>query len=164
MWVLLKPHFDQLVSNFIFPHLSFNESRRALWEGDPVDYVRVSAGKFSITPSLTSQLKYFQTDEYQSFTTPVAAATTLLLALASNRTKSTFLPILVFINNVVGERGPPEQRFGALNMMAALGKQIMQHPQASKSVERFLLEFVSPELEGSKPYLVAIASRDLMAF
>lgn len=106
---------------------------------------------------------YFQTDEYQSFTTPVAAATTFLLALASNRTKSTFLPILVFINNVVGQRGPPEQRFGALNMMAALGKQIMQHPQASKSVERFLLEFVSPELEGSKPYLVAIARNDFDA-
>jgi hypothetical protein len=101
-----------------------------------------------------------QTDEYQAFTTPVAAATTFLLALASNRTKSTFLPILVYINNVVGQRGPPEQRFGALNMMAALGKQIMQHPQASKSVERFLLEFVSPELEGSNPYLVAIVSKD----
>jgi hypothetical protein len=45
-------------------------------------------------------------------------------------------------------------------MMAALGKQIMQHPQASKSVERFLLEYVSPELESPEPYLVAIASED----
>lgn len=44
MWVLLKPHFDKLVSNFVFPHLSFNESRRVLWESDPIDYVRVSAG------------------------------------------------------------------------------------------------------------------------
>lgn len=98
-------------------------------------------------------------DEYQAFTTPVAAATTFLLALASNRTKATFLPILGFINNVVSQRGPPEQRFGALNMTAALGKQIMQHPQASKSVERFLLEYVSPELESPKPYLVAIVSQ-----
>jgi hypothetical protein len=70
------------------------------------------------------------------------------------------LPILGFINNVVSQRGPPEQRFGALNMMAALGKQIMQHPQASKSVERFLLEYVSPELESPESYLVAIVSED----
>jgi hypothetical protein len=45
-------------------------------------------------------------------------------------------------------------------MMAALGKQIMQHPQVSKGVERFLLEYVSPELESPEPYLVAIASED----
>ena len=46
-WILLKPHFDKLVSNFVFPHLTFNETRRALWDSDPIDYVRVSAGIFS---------------------------------------------------------------------------------------------------------------------
>lgn len=50
MWVLLKPHFDKLVSNFIFPHLSFNETRQALWDSDPVDYVRVSAGISPMSP------------------------------------------------------------------------------------------------------------------
>ncbi|KAF9527513.1 armadillo-type protein [Crepidotus variabilis] len=138
-WILLKPHFDKLVSSFVFPHLSFNESRRELWDTDPVDYVRVSA------------------DEYQSFTTPVAAATTFLLALATNRTKITFLPILGFINNILRQQGPPEQRFGALNMTAALGGRIMMHPEAKLNMEQFLLQFVSPELESTEPYLRAIA-------
>jgi hypothetical protein len=44
-WMQLKPHFDSLVSNFVFPQLSFNQSRRELWDSDPVDYVRVSVGK-----------------------------------------------------------------------------------------------------------------------
>ncbi|PPQ78743.1 hypothetical protein CVT25_010746 [Psilocybe cyanescens] len=138
-WVQLKPHFDSLVSNFVFPQLSFNEQRRALWESDPVDYVRVSV------------------DEYETFTTPVAAATTFLLSLAGNRTKATFLPILGFINSILRVHGPPEQRFGALNMTAALGRQIMKHPEVKNNMEQFMLQFVSPELESPEPYLRAIA-------
>ncbi|KIM40975.1 hypothetical protein M413DRAFT_445750 [Hebeloma cylindrosporum] len=138
-WTLLKPHFDSLVSNFVFPQLSFNESRRTLWESDPIDYVRVSV------------------DEYETFTTPVAAATTFLLSLATNRTKATFLPILGFINSILRVHGPPEQRFGALNMAAALGRQIMKHPEVKNNMEQFMLQFVSPELESPEPFLRAIA-------
>jgi hypothetical protein len=43
-------------------------------------------------------------------------------------------------------------------MTAALGKQIIQHPDARKSVEQFLLQYVSPELEGPEAYLRAIVS------
>ncbi|PPQ95282.1 hypothetical protein CVT26_014856 [Gymnopilus dilepis] len=138
-WVLLKPHFDKLVSSFVFPQLSFTEQRKTLWENDPVDYVRVSL------------------DEYETFTTPVAAATTFLLALAGNRTKTTFLPILGFINSILRAHGPPEQRFGALNMTAALGRQIMKHPEVKGNMEQFMLQYVSPELESPEPYLRAIA-------
>ncbi|KJA23271.1 hypothetical protein HYPSUDRAFT_40079 [Hypholoma sublateritium FD-334 SS-4] len=138
-WVQLKPHFETLVSNFVFPQLSFNESRRELWDSDPIDYVRVSV------------------DEYETFTTPVAAATTFLLSLAGNRTKVTFLPILGFINSILRAHGPAEQRFGALNMTAALGRQIMKHPDVKNNMEQFMLQFVSPELESPEPFLRAIA-------
>jgi hypothetical protein len=43
-WTLLKPSFETLVSTFVFPQLSFNDTKQALWESDPVDYVRVSVG------------------------------------------------------------------------------------------------------------------------
>lgn len=43
-WTLLKPHFETLVSTFVFPQLSFTSVKQALWENDPVDYVRVSVG------------------------------------------------------------------------------------------------------------------------
>ena len=97
-------------------------------------------------------------DEYETFTTPVAAATTFLLALAGNRTKTTFLPILGFINSILRAHGPPEQRFGALNMTAALGRQIMKHPEVKGNMEQFMLQYVSPELESPEPYLRAIVS------
>lgn len=43
-WVLLKPHFESLVSNFVFPNLSFTPARQELWQSDPVDYTRTSIG------------------------------------------------------------------------------------------------------------------------
>lgn len=106
-------------------------------------------------------LYLFSLDEYETFTTPVAAATTFLLSLAANRTKVTFLPILGFINSILRAHGPAEQRFGALNMTAALGRQIMKHPDVKNNMEQFMLQFVSPELESSEPFLRAIVSPPL---
>ncbi|KAG2009602.1 importin alpha re-exporter, variant 3 [Coprinopsis cinerea AmutBmut pab1-1] len=138
-WVQLKPHFETLVSTFVFQQLTFNEPRRELWESDPIDYVRVSV------------------DEYESYATPVSAATTFLLALATNRTKITFMPILTFINNILRSDAAPPQRFGALNMTAALSPHMMSHPQVKGEMAQFILNFVSPQLEASEGYLKAIA-------
>ena len=44
-WVLLKPQSQSLVSQFVFPQLCFNESKKELWRDDPVDYLRVTIGK-----------------------------------------------------------------------------------------------------------------------
>ncbi|KAJ7740236.1 armadillo-type protein [Mycena maculata] len=138
-WTLLKPHAQTLVESFVFPQLSFNAARRALWEGDAVDYVRISV------------------DEYESFATPVSAATTFLFSLASNRTKATFMPILGFINGVLRSNAPPEQRFGALNMTAALGPWVMRHPDVSGNMEQFILQFVTPEFRSAEGYMRSIA-------
>jgi hypothetical protein len=46
-WILLKPHVDSLVANFAFPQLTFNASKQAMWEADPVEYVRASVGEFT---------------------------------------------------------------------------------------------------------------------
>ncbi|TFK27591.1 ARM repeat-containing protein [Coprinopsis marcescibilis] len=138
-WAQLKPHFETLVSTFVFNQLTFNEARKELWETDPVDYVRVSV------------------DEYESYATPVSSATTFLLALATNRTKITFMPILGFINNILRSNAAAPQRFGALNMAAALSPHLMSHPQVKHEMETFILSFVSPALEAPEPYLRAIA-------
>lgn len=106
-WTLLKPSFETLVSSFVFPQLSFNETKQALWEADPVDYVRVSVGMsclilcYSPTSTSSITLHFAPTDEYENFSTPVSAATSFLFSLASNRTRTTFMPILGFINTVL---------------------------------------------------------------
>ncbi|KAJ7787849.1 hypothetical protein B0H14DRAFT_2628944 [Mycena olivaceomarginata] len=86
-----------LIGSFAFLRMSFDAGKQNLWEGDPVGYVRLSV------------------DEYESFGTPVSAATSFLFSLASNRTKTTFMPILGFI--------------------------IMRHPDVSGNTEQFLLQF-----------------------
>ncbi|KAF9465308.1 armadillo-type protein [Collybia nuda] len=138
-WTLLKPNFETLVSSFVFPQLSFNATKQALWESDPVDYIRIAV------------------DEYENYATPVSAATTFLFSLASNRTKATFMPILGFINQVLRSGAPAPQRFGALNMTAALGPWMMRHPEVKDNMEAFVMQFVTPEFASADPYLRAIA-------
>ncbi|KAG7087929.1 hypothetical protein E1B28_011975 [Marasmius oreades] len=138
-WTLLKPHFETLVSSFAFPHLCFTPSKQALWQNDPVDYVRVAV------------------DEYESYATPVSAATSFLFALAGNRTKTAFMPILAIINTILRSNSAPPQRFGALNMTAALGPWIMKHPDVKNNMEQFVEQFVTPEFTSNEPYLRAIA-------
>ena len=100
-WTLLKPSFETLVSSFVFPQLSFNATKQALWESDPVDYVRISVGTSLFKIQKYKGLNLLHTDEYENFATPVSAATSFLFSLASNRTKTTFMPILGFVNTVL---------------------------------------------------------------
>jgi len=43
-WALLKPHFETLVSSFVFPNLSFTPAKKEVWDSDPVEYIRTSVG------------------------------------------------------------------------------------------------------------------------
>ncbi|KAJ6585487.1 armadillo-type protein [Mycena capillaripes] len=148
-WTLLRPHFLTLVQTFVFPQLAFGPARAKMWEEDVVEYIRGSV------------------DEYESFATPVSAATTFLFSLASNRTKTCFMPILGFVNGVLRGNAPAPQRFGALNMTAALGPWIMRHPDfstgaggaggAGGGMEQFVLQFVTPEFTSAEGYMRAIA-------
>lgn len=48
-WIQLKPHFETLVSSFVFPQLTFNEHRQEMWESDPIDYIRTSIGSCALS-------------------------------------------------------------------------------------------------------------------
>jgi hypothetical protein len=54
------------------------------------------------------------------------------------------------------------QRFGALNMIAALGPFIMRHPEVKNNMEQFMLQHVAPEYSSSEPYMKAIVSPLIM--
>ncbi|KAI5123131.1 hypothetical protein M0805_000834 [Coniferiporia weirii] len=138
-WAFLRPHFQNLVSSFVFPQLCFTPIKQELWESDPVDYVRTAI------------------DEYEDFAAPVSAATSFLFALASSRTKTTFMPILQFINSVLDSNAAAPQKFGALNMTAALGHFMMRHPQVRPNVEQFVVQHVFPEFNSPLPYMRSIA-------
>ncbi|KAI0372335.1 ARM repeat-containing protein [Pilatotrama ljubarskyi] len=138
-WALLKPHFENLVSSYVFPQLSFTPAKQEQWDSDPVEFVRTTV------------------DEFEAFDSPVSAATSFLFSLASNRTKTTFLPILGFINRVLQSKPAAPQRYGALNMTAALGPFIMRHPDVKGNMEQFLIQHVLPEFAASEAYMRAVA-------
>lgn len=100
-WALLKPHFERLVETFVYPNLSYTQSKQELWDTDPVDYVRTTVGLYSFPKSSISLYLLASTDEYETYNSPVAAATTFLLQIANTRTKTTFMPILSLINHVL---------------------------------------------------------------
>lgn len=51
---------------------------------------------------------------------------------------------------------PPAQRFGVLNMTAALVPFIMRHPEIKSNMEQFVLHHVTNEFSAPEPYLRAI--------
>ncbi|TBU59052.1 ARM repeat-containing protein [Dichomitus squalens] len=138
-WGLLKPHFQDLISNYVYPQLSFTAAKQEQWQNDPIEFVRTSV------------------DEYEVFDSPVSSATTFLFSLASNRTKMTFVPTLGFISQVLHAKPAAPQRYGALNMASALGPFMMRHPEVKGSVEQFLLQNVFSEFAAPEPYMRAIA-------
>ncbi|RPD62608.1 ARM repeat-containing protein [Lentinus tigrinus ALCF2SS1-7] len=138
-WALLKPHVQNLVQSYIYPQLSFTPAKQEQWETDPIEFVRTSV------------------DEYEVFDSPVSAATSFLFSVASNRTKTAFLPILGFINQVLQAKPAAPQRYGALNMTAALGPFIMRHPDVKGNMEQFVLQHVIPEFSTPEPYMRAVA-------
>jgi importin-7 len=160
-WVLLKPHFESLVSNVVFPNLSFTPARQELWQSDPIDYTRTSIGAFLchfglLSADLRLTSVFFSIDEYENYSSPVAAATTFLCQLVSSRTKSTFLPILGFVNNVLDAHPAAPQRFGALNMLSALAPFAMRHPDVKRNMENFTLQHVLPEFTAPEGYMRAV--------
>lgn len=46
---MLKPHFETLVSTYVYPQLCFNSAKQEQWNSDPVEYVRISLGEY-LTP------------------------------------------------------------------------------------------------------------------
>ncbi|KAI6044921.1 armadillo-type protein [Pisolithus marmoratus] len=137
-WALLKPQIMTLVSRVIYPQLCFNHSKQQLWESDPVEYVRASV------------------DEYENFSSPVSAAVSFILSLASNRTKTAFRPMLDFIYNILSSNPSPPEKFGALSMAAVLGPFMMRHPDVKGNMEQFMVQHVLPAFS-AEPYLRSTA-------
>lgn len=140
-WHLLKPHFETLVSSFAFPQLCFTTEKQELWRDDSNEYLRRTF------------------EEYDDYHSGVSTATSFLLTLAKTRTSATFIPTLTFVQNLLAaESTPPEQRFGALNMVVCLSSVIMVHPNVKGDIDTFLLRNVIPLLGSDVGYLRAVAA------
>lgn len=53
-WALLKPHFQDLISNYVYPQLSFTPAKQESWQTDPIEFVRTSVGEFVLRHLITA--------------------------------------------------------------------------------------------------------------
>ncbi|KAI8335415.1 armadillo-type protein [Chlamydoabsidia padenii] len=146
-WQIIKPHTETLVAHFIFPQLCFSTEDEELWNDDPVEFV------------------HKKVDPLEDIHSPDTNASNLLITLARDRKKHTFMGILGFINSVLNKylETPDEQKNGrekdgALNMIACLSYQILQKKSpVAGMMEPFFVSHVFPEFKSRFPYLRARA-------
>lgn len=88
-WPLIKPHFEILVSHFIFPLLCPTDEVLETFENDPQDYI------------------HSHLDIYDENNSADLAATSLLITLISKKKKTTLEPILQFIFTLLNQFKDP---------------------------------------------------------
>jgi len=106
----------------------------------------------SLAPHLQSKANS-SLDEYESYLSPVAAATTFLCQLVTSHTKVTFLLILHFVNGILNSHATAPQHFGALNMLSALAPFVMC--DVKRKMEDFTMKYVFPKFAVPEGYMHA---------
>ncbi|KAJ1676368.1 Nonsense-mediated mRNA decay protein 5, partial [Spiromyces aspiralis] len=132
-----------IISQFIFGQLCFSKEDQELWEDNPVDYINKKM------------------DPLDDFRSPVLAASNLLIDLAVDRKKTTLMPILAFVNNILTsynqaapEARDPYYKDGALNIMATLAAPLSsKRSPIADSLEEFLATHVVPEFSSTYGFL-----------
>ncbi|KAL0098010.1 armadillo-type protein [Phycomyces blakesleeanus] len=146
-WQILKPHVETLVGHFIYPQLCFSIEDEELWAEDPVEYV------------------HKKIDPLDDLDSPQMTVTNLLIDLAQDRKKHTFMGILGFVNHVLNKYiDTPEdqkngrEKDGALCMIGCLSQQILEKKSnVSGMMEPFFVTHVFPEFKSRFPFLRARA-------
>ena len=144
-WELMQNHLEMLISCFVFSQVCFSDKDQALWDEDPLEYLRI------------------RIDPFQEAFSPLSSATCLLSDLARTRKRKLFNSILSFINSILvnylesaPEARNPRHKDGALYMVGALADIIQESPLQDQ-MESFLVMHVIPELASPFAFLRARA-------
>ncbi|GAA6019455.1 hypothetical protein JCM10207_001394 [Rhodosporidiobolus poonsookiae] len=140
MFALLKPHIPSLVQHFIFPLICLTDDELELFTDEPNEFARQHFGDFIA-------------DTYAS---PTASSLAFLSALVEIRAKSTLMPLLQFIQQVV-EKYPaettPRQKDGALRMLGSLAATAVKSKKLAPLLEAFFIQHVVPEFKSPHGFL-----------
>lgn len=154
---VIKPSLHPLITSVIFPYLCITEADLALWEEDPVEYVRKSHNVL------------------EDFNTPRAAACSLLYVMVKLR-RSTVLPqLMTFLIHVLDQYSavrdlPVDQssqtvhpdcsrhdlarrKDGALLAIGTIRDTLAAHQQAPHHLQMLLQQHVLPEFQSDIPFL-----------
>lgn len=138
-WKYMKPHFQTLIQEVLFPLMCHSDEDDELWNTDPQEYIRV---------------KY---DVFEDFLSPVIAAQTLFYSAASKR-KEVLQKAMGFSMQVINQPNVnPRQKDGALHMIGAVAEVLLKRKIYKDQAEMMLVNHVYPEFTNESGFLRARA-------
>jgi hypothetical protein len=135
---LMKPHFQQLMFNILFPMACFSDEDAELWEMDPHEYVRKGYDLLEDLYTTRSQVIHFFMD-MTSCKTPCKENLPHLI----NHIGSVFMQ---FMTTAGKERNPALERQmdGALLILGSLSEKLKTTSPWKEQVEQILHTYVAP--------------------
>ncbi|OWF54942.1 importin-7-like [Mizuhopecten yessoensis] len=136
-WKFIKPHFQSIIQEVIFPLMCHSDEDEELWNTDPQEYIRI---------------KY---DVFEDFLSPVIAAQTLFYSAASKR-KEVLQKAMGFCMQVLTQPSvEPRQKDGALHMIGAVAEILLKRKIYKDQAEMMLTTHVFPEFTSEHGFLRA---------
>ncbi|XP_067902475.1 importin-7 isoform X2 [Heterodontus francisci] len=145
-WKNLKPHFQGIIQDVVFPLMCYTDADEELWQEDPYEYIRM---KF---------------DVFEDFISPTTAAQTLLFTACSKR-KEVLQKTMGFCYQILTEPTvDPRKKDGALHMIGSLAEVLLKKKIYKDQMEFMLQNHVFPLFSSELGYMRARACWVLHSF
>lgn len=99
-------------------------------------------------------------DIWEESNIPQQNVISLLVHLAKNRKKQTFMNILKFVNDILSTTSTEQEKDGALCIMSALAPIVLESKKIVPMMEPFFVNYVFPIFKSECPFLRARVSHD----
>lgn len=140
-WKLLKPNFQIIFQELVFPLLCYSDKDDQLWHDDPYEFIR---------------LKY---DVFVELESPVIAGVTFVQEACKTR-KNVLDQVLTFCLNILytpEESRSPRLKDGALHTIGSIATILLRKKSYKQQIEQMLATHVFSEFQSSHGYLRARA-------
>ena len=138
-WNVVKPHFQEIFKEIIFPLMCHSEEDESMWLDDPQEYIRI---------------KYDIFEDFLYFS-PNAAAKSYLKESVKKR-KNILQPVVEHVNQIFGmdiAQCDPKLKDGALHIVGTLIETLVKKKAYKSRLEGVLVNNVLPEFRSSNGFL-----------
>jgi len=145
-WPFIKPHFELLISHFVFPLLCPSDDTLDTFENDPQEYIHSNL------------------DIYDESTSPDLAAIGLLITLTTKKKKTTLEPIMQFAYSLLTELKTvantdlesAKKLEGAMRLIGSISDNFVKETSPYYSqMEGFLSTLIFPHFENKFAFIKA---------
>uniref|UniRef100_A0A914L4I4 Importin N-terminal domain-containing protein n=1 Tax=Meloidogyne incognita TaxID=6306 RepID=A0A914L4I4_MELIC len=133
VWLVVKPKFELLLKNVIFPLLCYSKGDEELWAEDCEEFLR------------------YKYDVYEDLHQPSSGASTLLQVISKRQ--GIMQNVLEFIMQNLTPTSNEKQIDGALHMISVISTQLNKLNKYKKDVEKLIDASVTPRIENPSRFV-----------